>query len=1163
MTRITSARLVGLAVTALLLAMIGLQSQPESRALATGNAIQLENSLPGDPTWNDFQSVLQDGAISGYGSQISINRGGAIDFYVTTTAANVTIDIFRTGWYGGTGARKLTSLGTFPGVQQAIPPPDPVTGIIVCNWTKTATLNVPSTWTSGVYLAKLTASSGNKSFIFFVVRNDGGQEDLVVQTSVTTYQAYNNWGGTGLYNNFTNQSIYRYGASTKVSFDRPFSPGSSNGAGQYLSFEYPFVRWAESQGMDLTYTTNIDTHTNINPLSHHKAFLSVGHDEYWTKEMRNNVQAAINGGVNVAFFSANSSYWQIRLAPSAAGVPNRIVVGYKGSATDPTAPGPDPMLGVNNSVVTTNWREDPVNLPENGLIGVMYEDIISHDAAYVVQNASHWVYAGTGFANGSSVPGIVGYEYDKVFSNGATPAGLTILSQSPVVGQTAGSSHANSSIYTAPSGARVFAAGTIEWSWGLDNYPNRSLAHPGIQRTTANILYNFSGGTPPPTPTPLPTGVRLADGFESGNTTLWTGPQGTGQAAAESTTANSGTYGVGLTTTSGQYVGLYADLQGASQPQSFTRFCFRLGSGLSGSALLAQGLDSSGNPLWRIDYDDPRKSLDVYFWNGARARQDVYGTPNVLSLNIWYCAEVNVNAATSGHGEIWLNGTSIGSVNADLSVTQPYSRLTLWNNGAVGTLYIDDVKVAGSLNGPVGAGTSPLPIPTSTPTLAPTSTPTPPGTPLPAGQYVLTDFEVGFGLLVKQGPGSAVIQSTTVNQGTNAVALTNASGEYVGLAADLQGGPQAQTFTRFCFRLASGISGSSVLAQGRDPSGNPMWEVDYDAPRASLDIYFWNGARTRQDVYPAAHLLTPDTWYCAEVQVNASSSGHGEVWLNGTSIGSVNADLSVAQPYSRLALWNNGATGTVFMDDIRVANTYSGPTGVGATPLPIPTNTPTNTPTPTPLPPTATATPLPTGQYVLDNFDNGPGIWVMQGPGSATLQSTTVNSGTGAVALTNAANQYVGIFADLQGGSQPVTFTRFCFRLGTGVGTVVLAQGRAPNGDLMWEVDYDAPRNSLDVYFWNGNRARQDVYPLANIVVLNTWYCAEVQVTAATQASGGHGEVWLNGTSVGSVNADLSTAQGAAYSRLMLWNNAAVGTVYMDDVKVANTYNGPTGAGAP
>lgn len=482
------------------------------------NAIQIENSQPGDPTWDDFASVASQDAISGYASPISVNHGQPVDFYVTTTAASFTMKIYRMGWYGGDGARLMTNLGTFTGVHQAIPTPDPVTGMVSCDgkWQKTTTLNIPSTWTTGSYLAKLTASNGNKSFIFFVVRNDGGTEALDFQTSVTTYQAYNAWGGISLYTNNTNGSVYPYAHATKVSFDRPFDPLDSNGAGHFLYAEYPFIRWAEKSGYDLTYTTDVDTDTNVNPLTNHRAYMSVGHDEYWTRAMRDNVQSAINSGVNAAFFGANDMYWQIRFEPNGSGVPNRVEVGYKDTATSSDPPGPDPLFGVNNPLVTTNWRDTPVNQPENAVEGVMYDgQVPNNNYAYVVQNSSNWVYAGTGFTDGTSVPGIVGYEYDKVWNNGLTPPGTTTLSNSPVCcsdtqWDTSKNTYSQATIYTAPSGALVFAAGTIDWGWGLDNY-SANYANAGIQQMTANILNRFAAGSvTPPTATPItPTNTAV------------------------------------------------------------------------------------------------------------------------------------------------------------------------------------------------------------------------------------------------------------------------------------------------------------------------------------------------------------------------------------------------------------------------------------------------------------------------------------------------------------------------------------------------------------------------------------------------------------------------------------------------------------------------------
>jgi hypothetical protein len=439
----------------------------------------------------NFASVLDPTAISGYGSSISVNHGGSIDFYVTTTASSFTVDVFRTGWYGGAGGRLMRSLGSFPGVNQPQATPDPTLGTVTEHWSRSTTLQVPSAWVSGVYLAKLTSSAGNSSFIFFVVRDDGGHQPYLFKASVNTYQAYNAYGGTSLYGNYPNDPYYSGPHAMVVSFDRPFNPGDSNGAGHFLWWEYPMLRWMEKNGYDVAYTTDVDVDQNPAPLTNHKALLSVGHDEYWSLPERNNVASAIANHVNAAFFSGNVMYWQVRLQPNAAGVPARQLVGYKDYAYCPgfaCPPGPDPMVGVHDAVVTNLWRAPPVNNPENAIMGEMFGgEVVDND--YIVQNASHWIYAGTGFTNGQHVPGIIGYEYDHVANNGASPAGLTILGQTNVINT---ENHqpdiANSSIYTAAGGARVFAAGTIQWSYGLDNYGGTTFVNAGIQRMTANLL---------------------------------------------------------------------------------------------------------------------------------------------------------------------------------------------------------------------------------------------------------------------------------------------------------------------------------------------------------------------------------------------------------------------------------------------------------------------------------------------------------------------------------------------------------------------------------------------------------------------------------------------------------------------------------------------------
>jgi hypothetical protein len=349
-----------------------------------------------------------------------------------------------------------------------------------------------------VYVAKLTASSGNKSFIFFVVRDDGGHEAIDFQTSVNTYQAYNAYGGTSLYSNATNGKVYSAPHAMEVSFDRPFAQG--DGAGQMLWYEYPTLRWMEKQGYDVSYTTDVDTDLNATPLTNHKAFLVIGHDEYWSMGMRKAVQGAIASGVNVGFFGGNESYWQVRFQPNAAGSPDRVMIGYKDYAECPTGvdplqclPGPDPVYNVNNAVLTALWRDPLVNMAEDAMMGVMFGGE-ANNANYVVQNSSSWVYAGTGWTDGTLVPGLVGYEYDHYWGDATTPPGTIVLSNSPVInGETGKPDTANSTLYTAPSGARVFAAGTIQWGYGLDNYGGTTFVNAGVQRVTQNILANFIG----------------------------------------------------------------------------------------------------------------------------------------------------------------------------------------------------------------------------------------------------------------------------------------------------------------------------------------------------------------------------------------------------------------------------------------------------------------------------------------------------------------------------------------------------------------------------------------------------------------------------------------------------------------------------------------------
>ena len=326
-----------------------------------GNPVQAENARPGTRAWQITSPTTGPGQIEGYASAPSINRGGQITFYVNTTDPTYTLQVFRLGYYAGLGARAETSAILLTGSSQTVPAPDPVTGVVDCNWTPAYTLttnnpNDSKDWVSGYYVALLTGrASGLQSYIPFVVRDDSRNSALLFQSSFNTSQAYNAWGGKSLYTYNSTQGI----AAVKVSFDRPFDDGM--GTGLFISYELDMLSYLEQKGYDVTYVSDLDVHSNPSALFQHKAILDVGHGEYWSWEMRQNVMAALNAGVNLGFFGANMMYWQIRYeASQVTGQNNRVIVCYKtlADAEDPMAANPATYY-----LITDLWRNFKISYP--------------------------------------------------------------------------------------------------------------------------------------------------------------------------------------------------------------------------------------------------------------------------------------------------------------------------------------------------------------------------------------------------------------------------------------------------------------------------------------------------------------------------------------------------------------------------------------------------------------------------------------------------------------------------------------------------------------------------------------------------------------------------------------------------------------------------------
>lgn len=505
--RTIHARVLPALVMGVCLCMVPAMGLIPSTAIAQSNPIVLENQLPGTTDWEiPWGSAGGDvnGEIKGYASAPSVNKGESINFHVSVNPAQTyTIDVYRIGWYQGLGGRLVQHIGPLNGNRQAAPTTDPITGLIECQWTPSYTLTAQPSWTSGAYVALLKNAHGFQNYIIFVVRDDSRVGGLIYKQPVTTYQAYNDfpWDdrtGKSLYafNSFGATTVGGTKGAVKVSFDRPYSGDGDNYAWgrNLLAEETAFIRWMERSGYDVTYSTDLDAHTDGGRLLNYRGFISGGHDEYWSKEMYDSLLAARDAGVNIAFFTADSVYTQVRFEPSSSGAPNRVMVCYREAALDPIT---DPARK------TVNWRDEPVNRPEQALIGVQYVSLVQADsqgiyAPYVVTNSGHWVYGGTGFSDGDTVLGLVGYEADRLFDEfaqpNAVPGTYTLLSHSPFAGSN-NPEYANSSLYQAPSGAWVFGAGTINWGFALDAYnPGAaSIEDPRIQRMTANILDRFLG----------------------------------------------------------------------------------------------------------------------------------------------------------------------------------------------------------------------------------------------------------------------------------------------------------------------------------------------------------------------------------------------------------------------------------------------------------------------------------------------------------------------------------------------------------------------------------------------------------------------------------------------------------------------------------------------
>jgi hypothetical protein len=461
------------------------------------NPIPAENARRGNPEWRDGTPVNAR-QVELYTSTESVMVGDTVRVMVSSARdAQVQAEVYRLGYYGGAGARRVWSGGPFNTQKQPECPRDPVTSLVECHWQETFRFEVPDDWVSGLYVVKVRRDDGFKLFHPFVVR-DSRAAEVLFTPAFNTYQAYNTYGGESLY--YDGSGTMPMGRANAVSYDRPYV--DAEGGGKTFNLDVALLRLLEQHGYDVTYASNLDFARYSNLLEGIGAMVHGGQDEYWLSEERTQVDAALAAGtLSLAYFGGNGAYWRTRAVSSGSGQPLRTLLCFK------SEPEKDPI-----PYSTVRFRDPPRPQPENGLFGVMYDGWELVSFPLVVADEHHWLFEGTGVRRGTQLVGLVGFEFDRVWNNGFHPEGVHTPLESPVVTAEGLPNVAHGVERTLPNGRLVFAAGTIYWPLALNT--GTELSDVRVVRMTLNVLeraleHRRPRRTLTTPPSPLPPAPRL------------------------------------------------------------------------------------------------------------------------------------------------------------------------------------------------------------------------------------------------------------------------------------------------------------------------------------------------------------------------------------------------------------------------------------------------------------------------------------------------------------------------------------------------------------------------------------------------------------------------------------------------------------------------------
>lgn len=434
----------------------------------------------GSEAWR-ISKPAYDHQIEAFTTHASGLPGTRIGLKISTTEGGYEVAAHRIGAYrGGSGAFVWESGFRRGGVQPPARLEPAETRTVVAPWRRSLTVDT-STWQPGFYVFTLRTPTGWQAQVPYVVTSPSAAGTVALVAPITTWQAYNRWGGYSLYEGPTGDRN-----SYAVSFDRPYN--GATGANDYRTAAIPIIIRAERTGVALSYFTNVDLHVRPGSLDGARGYVSMGHDEYWTPRMRDEVMAARDAGTNLAFLSANTMYWRVRLSDRSTGAA-RLLTGFRHSALL------DPMRESHPEAATARFRDHPMPRPEHDLLGMQYE-CYPVDVDLVVVSPEWWGFEGTGVGRGDHVAGLIGPEADRVYPDKRLPRPLQILGHTQYDCRGVITS-AQTVYYTSPSGAAVFNAGTLRWGCALVDKCERPLGPETakfVDIVTSNLIRGFADG---------------------------------------------------------------------------------------------------------------------------------------------------------------------------------------------------------------------------------------------------------------------------------------------------------------------------------------------------------------------------------------------------------------------------------------------------------------------------------------------------------------------------------------------------------------------------------------------------------------------------------------------------------------------------------------------